>query len=182
MNKIGRTLTSLAGAMTLLLAGAGIAGASLRDYPDDFEVNPASMWHVQTLGSGNAGFDYNIGTARGGRGNGWLHSGYSASSASAEGTWVSTGNGGGSSCRASVYANPLNDRSREILAEVFNSRNERIASAELPLAYGGYQEVGVNFWLPGYDTVFVRYALYDSGRGYDGEWVRLDDFLLRCTW
>jgi len=182
MNKIGRSLVSLAGAMTLLLAGTGIAGASGRQFTDDFEVNPASAWHVQTLGSGNAGFDYNIGTARGGRGNGWLHSGYSASSASAEGIWVSTGNGGGSSCRALVYANPLNDRSREILVEVFNSRNERITYAERPLAYGGYQQVILDFWLPGYDTVFVRYAIFDSGRGYDGEWVRLDDFGLTCTW
>jgi len=81
-----------------------------------------------------------------------------------------------------MYVNPLNDRSREITVEAFGSSNALIASGERLLAYPGYQPVTLNFDISGYQAVYVRYTLVDSGRGFDGEWVRLDDFTLSCWW
>lgn len=183
MNRIGWTLTALTSAIIMTIAGAGIAEAGLRQFQEGFEANPAAVWHIQKYGSGNAGYDYNNGgTPRSERGNGWLHSGYSAGGGAAEGIWVYTGSSGFSRCTAQMYVNPLNDRSREITVEAFNSANTRIAYGERLLAYAGYQAVTLDFELWGYQRVYVRYALHDSGRGHDGEWARLDDFTLTCTW
>ncbi|GAA1287948.1 hypothetical protein [Saccharothrix xinjiangensis] len=182
MNRMGRKLAALVGAVVLVLAGTGIAQASSRSFPEGFEWNPAGSWGVWVLGSGNGGFDYDNGTARSGRGNGWLHSGYRDSAAAAMGIWVPTGDSGRSDCVAHIYANPLNDRSREITVELFNSAGARIHHGERALTYPGYQPVALEFSLVGFHSVYVRYLLQDSGRGHDGEWVRLDDFQLTCWW
>jgi hypothetical protein len=184
MIRIGQMLAALASAVTLALTGTGIAHASVSQIQDGFESNPGASWNIQTVGSGHAGFDYNIGpTPRSGRGNGWLHSGYSAGSAGALGTrGPSMGGGGLSHCTAQVYVNPLNNRSHEITVEAFTTSNARIASADRLLAYPGYQPVTLDFDIAGFQSVYVRYTLWDSGRGFDGEWVRLDDFTLSCWW
>jgi hypothetical protein len=180
MTRIGRTLIALGGTLTLLLAGTGIAEARFGQLADGFEANPGALWHIETLGSGQGGFDYDNGTQRSGRGNGWLHSGYSSSAAAAMGTWAYMGNGGISHCNAEVQVNPLNNRSQEISIEVRNSANGFVATGERYLAYPGYQTISLAFDLSGYQSIYVRYLLMDSGRGFDGEWVRLDDFVLTC--
>ncbi|MFB9687990.1 hypothetical protein [Amycolatopsis plumensis] len=180
MTKIGRTLAALGGALTLLLAGTGIAEARFGQIADGFESNPGALWHIETLGSGQGGFDYDNGTQRTGRGNGWLHSGYTSSAAAAMGLWAYMGNGGISHCRVQAQVNPLNDRSQEIVIEARESATGITNSGLRYLAYPGYQEISLEFDLAGYKSVYVRFLLTDSGRGFDGEWVRIDDFVFTC--
>ena len=71
----------------------------------------------------------NIGNARAGQNNGWLHSGYSQGSAAAADITVSTGSSGTSDCVAQVYANPLNNRSNEITIAVYDSAGNRLTSS-----------------------------------------------------
>ncbi|MFS8102643.1 hypothetical protein LFM09_36500 [Lentzea alba] len=177
--------SAVAGAVSvaLLLAGVGTAQAGVRSFQDGFESNPAAKWTVQTIGGGQAGFDYNINAGRSGQNNGWLHSGYNApaGTAAAMGVWVSTGTGGTSDCIAQIYVNPLNDRSTSVNVEIFDSAGTKITGASRNLTFTGYQAVQSDwFQLNGYRSVFARFMVVDKGRGHDGEWLRLDDFALHC--
>lgn len=177
----GRALAGVAVSVALLLAGTGVANAGVRQFQDGFEGNPGATWRTATNGSGNAGFDVNIGNARTGQNNGWLHSGYSQGSAAAEDVTVSTGSSGTSDCVAQVYVNPLNNRSTGITVAVYDTAGNRLSTVNRGLTFTGYQAVQSNhFALSGYRTVVVRLLVIDSGRGADGEWLRLDDFTLSC--
>ncbi|MEC3979975.1 hypothetical protein [Amycolatopsis sp. H20-H5] len=181
--RCGRALAAVAAAAGLVIAGAGVAHAGLRQYQDGFEDNPGAAWAITRTGSGEAGFDFGLGNARSARNNGWLHSGYSLASAATEEIRVPTGSGGRSDCVAQVYANPLNNRTTAIEVYVYNSAGTLLTSSIRGLSFTGYQAVQSNqFVLYGYQTVMVRFRLYDSGRGYDGEWLRLDDFTLTCSY
>ncbi|MGW9213237.1 hypothetical protein ACWGR4_40550 [Embleya sp. NPDC055664] len=165
----------------LLITGTGTAHAGLRQYQDGFESNPSGKWIRETVGNAATGFDFGLNNARSGSNNGWLNAG--TQGFAAEGIWVSTGDAGASDCAAQVFANPLNDRSREITVGVWDSSGNLIDNITRNLSFTGYQRVQSNpFRLYGYQSVFVRFTVSDSGRGYDGEWVRLDDFTLTCTW
>ncbi|GAA4020065.1 hypothetical protein GCM10022247_49930 [Allokutzneria multivorans] len=171
-------ITALSLATTLLLF-TGTAHAGVRQFQDGFEGSPATKWRAVN----HAGFDYNIGNARTGQNNAWLHTGNSLGNASVD-INVATGTNGPSICTARIYANALNNRSTEIdRVVVTDSEGHLYTTMHASLHYGsGYEPITVDVDIQGYKTLNFRYEIQDNNRGFDGEWVRLDDFTLQCAY
>ncbi|SDM46955.1 hypothetical protein [Allokutzneria albata] len=166
-------------ATTLLLAGTAHAG--IRQFQDGFENSPATEWTVV----GHAGFDVNIGNARSGRNNAWLHAGGGASVQSYLSTEVHAGVNGPSTCTVQAYANALNGRSTEIdEVSVYDDTNTISRRVHMYLHPGsGYEPISIDdIKIDGYRKFKIMFRLQDSGRGHDGEWVRLDDLTVSCAY
>ncbi|WP_086828587.1 hypothetical protein [Allokutzneria sp. NRRL B-24872] len=172
-------ITAIALATALLLF-TGTAHAGVRQFQDGFEGSPATKWRAIN----HAGFDINLGNARTGQNNAWLHTDRALGNPAVD-IEVATGTNGPSTCTARVYANALNNRSTEIdRVVVSDSEGHLYTTMHAWLTYGsGYEPITVNnINIQGYKTLRVRYELQDNNRGFDGEWVRLDDFTLQCAY
>ena len=173
-------IKALAVTATMLLL-TGTAHAGVRQFQDGFEGSPTTKWRAV----GHAGFDINTGNARTGQNNAWLHvNGDLPSNASVD-ISVQTGVNGPSTCTAQIYANALNNRSTEIEhITVSDSEGHVYAKMHAILHSGnGYEPITTgNIQIQGFKTLKFRFEIQDSHRGFDGEWVRLDDFTVSCVY
>jgi hypothetical protein len=162
---------------TLFLAATGTAAhAKGWGLQDGFEDNPEATWTIQTYGSSFGSFENNAGTAHSGNNYVWLSAG---TDFAAVGRPVHIPDLASPSCSASVYLETV--YAGQVNVEIINPATwTYMASNQVTLSPGGYQQIFVGTFYPDPSDVYVRVSVLGTGTG-NWSGVRVDDLQVSCV-
>jgi hypothetical protein len=177
MTSISRRVAFVAALATLFLAATGTAAhAKGWGLQDGFEDNPTATWTIESYGSSIGSFETNAATAHSGSNYVWLSA---ETDFAAVGRPVHIPDMASASCDATVYIQTVS--AGQVNFEIIDPATwSYLASNQVTLAPGGYQQIWVGTFNPYPSDIYVRVSLLGSG---NSNWsaVRVDDLQVSCV-